>query len=304
MQQEAPETFAAFVGLDWADAQHEVCFQAAGSEPREPDSRDHTPEAIEAWGCALQKRCEGTPLAIGLALHNGPSVFALRTYHVLGLLPIHPLPLARDREAFPPRRAQDDPTDAALQRAVLRTHRDQLPPLKPQSPTRRALAPRVEHRRRVVGDTVRSTQRLTSTLQNSCPQGLQGFPDKDTVIFGDVLSRWPTLKAAHLARRAPLETFLREHHGRSADVIAQRITAIQAALPLTTDAGIIPSTGLLVHALVSQLRAAVPAMQAFDHAIAQHAQRPPDFAVFQPRPGAGPGFAPRLLVAFGAQRER
>jgi Transposase IS116/IS110/IS902 family len=151
---------------------------------------------------------------------------------------------------------------------------------------------------------VRSTQRLTSTLQNACPQGLQGFPDQDTVIFGDVRSRWPTLQAAHLARRAPRETFLREHHGRSADVIAQRITAIQAALPLTTDAGILPSTGLLVHALVSQLRATVPAMQAFDHAIAQHAQRPPDCAVFQPRPGAGPGFAPRLLVAFGAHRDR
>jgi transposase len=123
-------------------------------------------------------------------------------------------------------------------------------------------------------------------------------------MFCDVLSRWPTLKAAQLARRSPLETFLREHHVRSADVLAQRLNAIKAAIPLTTDAGIITSNVLLVQALVSQLRATLQAIQDFDTAIAQHAQRHPDFPVFQTLPGAGPVFAPRLLVACGAQRER
>jgi hypothetical protein len=32
MQQEAPDTFAAFIGLDWADAKHDVCLQAADSK--------------------------------------------------------------------------------------------------------------------------------------------------------------------------------------------------------------------------------------------------------------------------------
>jgi hypothetical protein len=36
----------------------------------------------------------------------------------------------------------------------------------------RALAPLVEHRRRVVGDTGRITTRLTSTLKNAFPQAL------------------------------------------------------------------------------------------------------------------------------------
>jgi transposase len=73
---------------------------------------------------------------------------------------------------------------------------------------------------------------------------------------------------------------------------------------LTTDEGIITSNVLLVHALVSQLRATLQAIQDFDHAIAQHAQRHPDFPLFQTLPGAGSVFAPRLLVAFGEQRER
>jgi transposase len=244
------------------------------------------------------------PIAIGLELHKGPIVFALRKYHFLVLCPINPLTLARYREAFTPSRAKDDPTDAELQLALLRAHRDKLQPLNPQSPTMRALAQLVEHRRRVLGDKVRITNRLTSPLKNYFLQVLQWFQDKDTVIFCDFLSRWPTLKAAQRARRSPLESFFREHHVRSADVIAPRINAIKAAIPLTTDEGIITSNVRLVQALVSQLRATLQAIQDFDNAIAQHAQRHPDFPLFQPLPGAGPVFAPRLLVAFGQQRER
>jgi transposase len=304
VKHEAPEAFAAFVGLDWADAKHDVCLQAAGSATRERFILEHTPEAIEAWVCSLRQRFEGKPIALCLELNKGPIVFALRKYDFLVLFPVNPLTLARYREAFTPSRAKDDPTDAALQLALLRTHRDKLQPLTPQSPTMRALAQLVEHRRRVVGDKVRITNRLTSTLKNYFPQALQWFQDKDTLLFCDFLSRWPTLKAVQLARRSTLETFFREHHVRSADVITQRIDAIKAATPLTTDEGIIAPHALLVQALVSQLRVTLHAIQDFDHAIAQRAQSHPDFPLFQTLPGAGPVFAPRLLVAFGEQRER
>lgn len=304
MKQAAHEEFAACVGLDWADTKQDVCLQAAGSEKRARSILEHTPEAIEAWGCSLHKRCEGKPIALCLELHKGPIVFALRKYHVLVLLPVNPLPLARYREALTPSRAKDDPTDADLQLAWRRTHRDKLQPLTPQRPTMRALEQRVDHRRRVVGDKGRIPNRLTSTLKNYFPHVLQWFQDKDTLLFCDFLSRWPTLKAVQLARRSPRETFLREHHVRSADVMTQRLDAIKAAIPLTTEEGIIPPHARLVQALVSQLRAILHAIQDFDKAIAQRAQSHPDFPLFQPLPGAGPVFAPRLLVAFGEPRDR
>src|SRR5262252_9441933 len=248
------EAFAAFVGLDWADAKHDVCLQAAGSTKREYCQLEHTPEAIDAWVTTLRTRFHGQPVAICLELNKGPIVSALRKYDFLVLFPINPLTLARYREAFTPSRAKDDPTDAALQLALLLTHRDKLQPLHPQSLTMRALEQLVAHRRRVVGDKVRITNRLTSTLKNYFPPVLQWFQDKDTLIFCDFLSRWPTRKAAQLARRSLLETFFRQHHVRSAAVIAQRIPAIKAAIPLTTDEGIITPNVLLVQALVPQLR--------------------------------------------------
>src|SRR5262249_27977211 len=141
-------------------------------------------------------------------------------------------------------------------------------------------------------------------LTNSFPHVLQWFPDKDTVSFCDVLSRWPTLKAAQRARRTTLESFFRAHHVRSADVITVRIAAIKHAVALTTDAGVSASHTLLVQALVAQLRVTWHAITDFDTAIAQRAQAHPDCPLFDALPGAGAVLAPRPLVACGAQRER
>src|SRR6266851_5368120 len=268
MTQTSHNTFAAFIGIDWADAKHDGCLQAAGSAKRECFQLEHTPEAIDAWVTTLRTRCNGQPVAVCLELNKGPLVFALRKYDFLILFPLNPLTLARYREAFTPSRAKDDPTDAELQLELLLTHR------------------------------------LTSTLKNYFPHALQWFQDKDTLLFCDFLSRWPTLKAAQLARRSTLETFFRDHHVRSSDVIDKRIHAIHAASPLTIDEGVIAPHALLVQALVSQLRVTLQAIETFDNAIAQRAQRHPDFPLLQALPGAGPVFASRLLVAFGEQRDR
>jgi transposase len=304
MKHMAQEEFAAFVGLDWADAKHDVCLQAAGTERREFGSLEHSPEAIDGWVQTLRTRFNGQPIAVCLELKQGPIVSALRKYDFLVLFPVNPLTLAKYREAFTPSRAKDDPTDAALQVEFLLKHRDKLTPLTPQSATMRALAQLVESRRRLVGDKVRLTNRLTSALKNYFPQVLQWFDDKDTPLFCDFLSRWPTLKAAQLARRSTLEAFFREHHVRSADLIATRLQAIKSATALTTDAGIVTPNALLVHALVAQLRVTLGVITDFDKAIARHAQGHPDFPLFDTLPGAGAVFAPRLLVAFGEQRER
>jgi transposase len=265
---------------------------------------EHRPEAIDAWVQTLRTRFNGQPVAVCLELNKGPIVSALRTDDFLVLFPVNPLTLAQYREAFTPSRAKDDPTDAELQVELLIKHRDKLTPLSPQRPTMRALAPLVEHRRRVVGDKVRLTNRLTSALKNYFPHVLQWFQEKDTGIFGDFLSHWPTLKAAQLARRTTLERFFRAHHVRSADVITTRIEAIKSAVALTTDEGVITPNTLLVQALVAQLRVTLQAIADFDKAIAPRAQDHPDCPLFDALPGAGAVFAPRLLVAFGEQRER
>ena len=214
MQRLPQKEFAAFVGIDWADAKHDVFLQAVGGDTREFSRLEHNPEAIDAWARALQERFAGHPVAVCLELNKGPLVYALRQYAFLVLFPVNPATLAQYREAFTPSHAKDDPTDAELQLELLLKHRDKLQPLIPQSAAMRALEQLGEHRRRLVGDQVRLTNRLTSTLKNYFPHVLQWFEDKDTTLFCDFLTQWPTLKAAQLARRTTLERFFRAHHVR------------------------------------------------------------------------------------------
>ncbi len=107
----------------------------------------------------------------------------------------------------------------------------------------RALAQLVAHRRRVVGDTVRLTHRLTRTLKHSFPHVRHWFQDKDTHIFCDFLRRWPPRTAAQLARRSTLETCLHDHPVRGGEGLAQRVHALNTATPLPTDEGVITPQG-------------------------------------------------------------
>src|SRR5687767_15924175 len=119
MTQSATDSFAAFVGIDWADAKPAVCLQAAGAAKRECFQLEHRPETIDAWVQTLRTRFNGQPVAVCLELNKGPIVSALRTYDFLVLFPVNPLTLAKYREAFTPSRATDDPTDAELQVELL-----------------------------------------------------------------------------------------------------------------------------------------------------------------------------------------
>jgi hypothetical protein len=151
----------------------------------------------------------------------------------------------------------------------------------------RALSQLVEHRRRLVGDRIRLTNRLTSTLKAYFPHVLEWCPNKETRLFCDFLSQWPTLKAAQLARRRTLERFFLQHQVRGEQRIRERLDAIKSAVPLTTDEGVVMPHALMAQSLVTQLRVVLEAIERFDQAIAERAQHHPAFALFEALPGAG-----------------
>lgn len=296
--------FAAFIGLDWSDEKHDICLQVAGKEQRETTLLKHSPEAINEWARALRERFDGKPIAIALELSKGPIVYALRKYNFFVLFPVNPITLAKYREVFTHSGAKDDPTDAQLALDLLLRYPDKLQQLDPQSPQMRALQQLVEMRRRLVDDQTRITNRITSALKNYFPQPLQWFPAKDSILFCDFLQRWSTLKSLRQARRTTLERFFHEHNVRQARLIEHRIEAMKSAVALTDDEAVIQPSALLVKTLVTQLRVTLQAIETFDHEISTRAPAHPDFAIFDSFPAAGAVFAPRLLTAFGEQRER
>ena len=303
MKPQSDAEFTAFIGLDWADAKHDFCVQAAGCKAREFDLFPHKVAAIEAWAHAMHQRFGGR-IAVALELSKGPIVYALQKYDFFVLFPINPSMLAKYRQAFKPSRAKDDPTDAELALDLVLRHRDKFQPLRPQSAQMRTLLYLVEQRRRLVGDKIRYTNRLGNTLKQYYPQALDWFAQRDTVLFCDFISRWPTLTQVKRARKATLTTFFKTHNVRFERVIKARLQAIKASTPLTRDVAVIAAHKLYAQALVEQLRVTLKAISDYDKEIATVAPTLPDYALFNTLPGAGPALAPRLLVAFGEQRDR
>jgi transposase len=304
MKPHLDHTFSAYIGIDWADQKHDICLQTSNTDAHEFSVLAHRPDVIEAWALSLKQRFHGQPVAVCLELTKGPLVYALQKYDFLVLFPANPVTLAKYRQAFTPSNAKDDPSDARLLLELLIQHGDKLKPLQPEGVEMRTLQCLVEQRRGLVDDQVRVSNQLGYALKQYYPQVLEWFKEKDTLVFCDFVTRWPTLKQARLARKVTLESFFREHNVRYPKVIEARIAAIKAATPLTNDMSVILPHQLLVQALAQQLRALLESIERFDKQIATFAQSLPDYVLFKELPGAGPVFAPRLLAAFGEQRER
>lgn len=304
MNDSQPVCFAAFVGIDWADRQHDICLKAADSERVEHRVIKHTPEGIDQWARDLRERFSAGPIAVCLELTKGPIVSALQKYDFFVLFPVHPSSLAKYRETWSPSGKKDDPTDAALALEMVVMHRDKLKQLRPQSAEMRALQQLVEDRRKLVDDRVRITNRMTAALKAYFPQALQWFPDKGTDIFCDFLLRWPTLEQARGARLDTLRAFFTGHNVRYADSIEARVDAIRRAVPLTQDAGVIRPAKLRVLTLATQLKPVLRAIADYDAEIEQLCQSISDYRLFAALPGAADALAPRLLAAFGEDRSR
>jgi hypothetical protein len=80
------DEFAAFIGIDWADAQHDICLPVTDSATRECSVLEHRSDPLDAWVSTLRTRFPGQPIAICLELNKGPIVV---------LCPVNPLMLAR-----------------------------------------------------------------------------------------------------------------------------------------------------------------------------------------------------------------
>ena len=295
--------FTAFIGIDWADTKHDVCVQSVDGGKREFDVIPHQVEKIDEWVHALCQRF-GSPMAVAVELSKGPIVYALQKYDCFVIFPINPSTLAKYREAFQPSRAKDDPTDAELAVDLILRHPERFKPLKPQSIEMRKLALLVEQRRQLVGDKIRITNRLRGALKQYYPQVLEWFDHIDTPLFCEFLTRWPTLIQAKRARKNTLESFFHQHNMRSKQVLEKRLAAIKRASPLTLDEAVIVPHRLQTLVYVAQLRVILDAIKQFDKEIEGVAKQHVDYALFSALPGAGPSLAPRLLVAFGEQRER
>ncbi len=296
--------YAALVGIDWADTKHDICLIDLTTLKQEAAILRHSSKTIDEWATALRRRFGGQPVAVCLEQSRGPLIFALMKYDFLTLYPVNPSTLAKYREAFSPSRHKDDASDAAYLAELLFHHREHLRAWQPDAEQTRTLRYLVEHRRRLVDDRTRISNRLTALLKLYFPQVLEWFPDIRTELVCDFLLRWPSLERLGRVRRETLLKFFRERHSVRAETLQKRVEAIKSSQPLVTDMAVINSSTLMCKALVSQMKSTLLAIKEFDREIEALCSAHQDFALFKSLPGAGNIYASRLVVALGSDRER
>jgi transposase len=295
---------AAFVGLDWADQKHVVSLQEVGSDQRQQFTLDHTPEAVQSWIQLLRNRFAGKPVAIAIEQTRGGLIYALMHVEFLHLYPVNPQTVAKMRQAFYPSGAKDDPTDADLLLEILMTHRQHLRVWVPDDVLTRSIQLLTEGRRHLVDERTALTNQLTAALKMYFPQALDWFGDLHTARACAFLQRWPSLQSLKQATPSSIRKFYKAQGFRGQDKLEQLITNIKQAQPLTEDGAVLLASAMMVQALVTQIPALTQSIERYDQQIASLFDQHDDSTLFGSFPGAGPTLAPRLLAAFGSNRER
>lgn len=297
--------FAAFVGIDWADQKHDISIvSSAGGDPVHLVI-PHKPEELNEWLAKLRQQYPEGQIAICLEQSRGALIFHLIGYDFLTLFPVNPKSLARFRETFTTSGAKDDFSDADLLRELLASHHDRLRPWKPDDEQSRAIFFLADGRRKAVDERSKLTNRLRSTLKMYFPQAIEliGGSLYSTMAL-DFLYKWPELSALQRAKQKTIQNFFTTHNSRSSNLINERLAIVESAVPLTSDQAVTKSCLIAVKMLVGQIAQLNNAISEYDEELKSLYNKHPDKEVFDSFPGSGAALGPRLVAAWGTDRDR
>lgn len=305
MKENISTSYSAFVGIDWADQKHDISFSSAIGGSPVHQIIPHAPKSLSQWLMKLRQQFPQGQIAVCLEQSRGPLIFHLIGYDFLTLFPVNPKTLARFREAFTSSGAKGDPSDADYLRELVMLHHGRLRPWQPDDEQSRTISFLAEGRRKAVDDRTRLTNRLQATLKMYFPQALELVGDS---LFSpmtlDFLHKWPQLSDIQKAHGKTVEKFYLAHNSRSSAKIGERLHIIKSAVALTSDRAIITSCLIVVKMLRGQIVQLNDIIDEYDHELSVLYDSHPDKNIFDSFPGAGNNLRPRLLSAWGSNRER
>jgi transposase len=292
-----------FIGIDWADKKHD-CYVIDRNGNAFHQQFRQSPEDIETWIGEMLKRADGKPIAIMLEQSNGPLVHALMFRDDVLLYPINPKQLARYRESYPGG-GKDDPTDAKYLARMLRERITTLTPWRPDDEKTQLLSHLSQQRRKLVDGQTRLRLQLIAQLKAYFPLALELFGKEwQLPLLLNVLRRWADPRQLRRADRRLIRRVLSEHSVRNDEQQDEIIDRIRSAPLLTHDDALITPAAMTVGLLANQIQQAQKTIGEFDAKIAEATHQHPHAHLFTSLRGAGPALAPRLLCAFGSQKDR
>jgi len=301
MQSKSKNEIGLWIGLDWADQKHDAYVVDAKGQGQH-ETFDQKVEAIESWLAEKQQQAQGKKIAILIEKSSNGIFHALMLREEVILYPINPKQFAKYRESYQNAGSKDDKSDARLMARMLCERHSVLQRLTVDDEQTRLLNQLCRNRRKLVDQRVKCEVRLKSHLKASFPLLLELGVGNHIIIA--LLKRWPDPRKIKRANTATLTAVLHEAGVRKETKTQSLIRQIRQSKLLTSDAAIHNAMAIMFKAQCRMIGELNKAIQQFDGEIEKAMKAHQDAALFTPLPGAGKALAPRILAAFGSDRQR
>lgn len=295
-----------FVGIDWAEAHHDVCVvNEAGEVVAKRRVADGLEGVRRLHGLLAEQAEAPSQVVVGIETDRGLLVGALLAAGYL-VYAINPLAASRYRDRHATSRAKSDPGDAKMLADLVRTDRQNHRPIAGDSD----LSEAVQVLARAHQHLIWSQQRLVNQLRNS----LREFYPAALAIFGAELARpdalallqaAPTPEVGRTLSRARIVSLLRRGgrqrnlESASAEIQAQ-LRAPQLTAPALVSGAYGKSAAATVRVL-GELNAQIASLEA---ELTQSFESHPDAELYRSLPGLGLVLGARVLSEFGDDRTR
>lgn len=297
--------YAFFVGIDWANSKHDVyVIDSQGSSYH--GEIEHSTEAIDGFVSDLLSKANGRPIAIILEQSKGSLIHALMLREDVVLFPVNPKQFANYRQSFRTTKAKSDKDDAMLLARMLFERHRQMKSWKSDDENTRLLDRLCSTRRKWVEQRTALSQRLLDLVKSYIPVILTLADSKlfEHPLVMEILRKWPDPRELKRANPKVLTAILASHGIKNEDQQKEIISKLKKAPIHSRDTSLLIVSAMEAKALVIQLNSCQDIIVILDQEIKTSLAKHPDASLFTSLRGAGAALAPRLLTAFGTDRDR
>jgi len=294
-----------FVGIDWAEAHHDVCLV---DESGQVLAKRRVDEGLEGVGklhaLVAEYAQEPASVVIGIETDRGLLVGSLLAagYQVFA---INPLAASRYRDRHATSGAKSDPGDARVLADLVRTDRHQHRAVAGDSELAEAVKVLARAHQSLIWSRQRQVNQLRNTLREFYPGALAAFEDLDSPDAIAILELAPTPNRGRALSQAKIASALRR--GGRARNLETKVTSIQSHLrqpQLEAPALVAQAYGHSVAANVAVIKQLNQQIAALEQELAASFETHPDAEIYLSLPGLGRVLGARALAEFGDDRTR
>jgi hypothetical protein len=295
-----------FVGVDWAEAHHDLAVLDAEGVVL---ARGRVPEGLEGvtrLHTMIADPAE-TPeeVVVGIEIDRGLLVGSL-TAAGYQLYAVNPLAVARYRERHAVSGAKSDPGDAKVLADLVRTDRHNHRPVAGDTDLAEAVKVLARAHQNAIWSRHRQLNALRSALREYYPAALEAFGTD--LGSGDAVAVLGIAPTPELGRRLSLSKIAsalrRGGRQRNVDTRAAQIQAALRVEHLQAPVAVASAYGAVCRSAVAMIVAYNGEIAALEEALGEGFDQHPDAKIVRSLPGLGTVLGARVLGEFGDDRTR